>query len=395
MTVVLSPHGGSGNHGCEAIVRATGLILGPGVDITLFTHNEAQDRLYGLDSCCTLASPTEPIRRFSSRWLAARMSRRAGRMDELAFDPIARAARRSDIVMSIGGDNYCYGVNRHLLLANRIARRAGAKTVLWGCSVEADALDNREVADDLAAFDLIIARESVTRDTLVAAGITNVTLRPDPAFALPRRDEPLPPGFVEFAGSGDGGAGTVGINISPMIIGHEQQSGATLASYERLIEHILADTEMAVALVPHVVWPHNDDRVPLETLHRKFAHTGRVVMVADAPAEVLKGVIARCRFFVAARTHASIAAYSQQVPTLVVGYSVKARGIARDIFGTDRGYVVPVQSLVGGCGCMPDSLVSAFDSIRRREDRIRAHYAAMMPHYKAAAHKAKNDLSKL
>ena len=38
-------------------------------------------------------------------------------------------------------------------------------------------------------------------------------------------------------------------------------------------------------------------------------------------------------------------AYSSCVPTLVVGYSVKARGIARDIFGTEDRYVLPVQSL--------------------------------------------------
>jgi polysaccharide pyruvyl transferase WcaK-like protein len=43
--------------------------------------------------------------------------------------------------------------------------------------------------------------------------------------------------------------------------------------------------------------------------------------------------------------HASIAAYSSQVPTLVIAYSVKARGIAQDIFGTEKGYVIPVQNL--------------------------------------------------
>ena len=68
-------------------------------------------------------------------------------------------------------------------------------------------------------------------------------------------------------------------------------------------------------------------------------------MIEDHNAMELKGYIARCRFMVVARTHASIAAYSTQVPTLVVGYSVKARGIAKDIFGTEENYVIPVQSL--------------------------------------------------
>ena len=68
-------------------------------------------------------------------------------------------------------------------------------------------------------------------------------------------------------------------------------------------------------------------------------------MVGDAPCEELKGCISRCRFLVAARTHASIAAYSTGVPTLVAGYSVKARGIARDLFGTEDGHVLPVQAM--------------------------------------------------
>lgn len=50
-------------------------------------------------------------------------------------------------------------------------------------------------------------------------------------------------------------------------------------------------------------------------------------MIEDAPCGDLKGYISRCRFLVAARTHASIAAYSTGVPALVAGYSVKARGL--------------------------------------------------------------------
>jgi polysaccharide pyruvyl transferase WcaK-like protein len=353
-------------------VRGTKHILGEGVDLQLFTSSEAEDVSCGLDECCLIRSAQAPVRRFSSRWLAARLSRNPERMDILSFAPVVDAARRGGLMLSIGGDNYCYGVNRHMLLVNRFVRRAGARTVLWGCSIEPEALDIPEVRDDLAAFDAIVARESITRDMLLAAGFDNVTLRPDPAFVLERSDEPLPPGFV--AGN------TVGVNISPMIISHETHAGATLAGYEQLVEHILATSDMSVALIPHVVWSHNDDRRPLGRLLAKFAHTGRVVMTDDAPAPVLKGYIARCRFFVAARTHASIAAYSECVPTLVAGYSVKARGIARDIFGSESGYVIPVQSLRTG-----GELVEAFEWIRGREMEIRDLYSKVMAGYRDAA----------
>ena len=51
-------------------------------------------------------------------------------------------------------------------------------------------------------------------------------------------------------------------------------------------------------------------------------------MIQDDNCMVIKGYISRCELFIGARTHATIAAYSTGVPTLVLGYSVKARGIA-------------------------------------------------------------------
>ncbi len=375
--IVLAPHGGSGNHGCEAIVRSTSAILGPGIDIELFSDAPAEDAAYGLGECCTVLSATAPVRRLSRGYVAARLGGGREAIDALTWSPVVRAARRGDLVLSIGGDNYCYGVNRHLLILNRAIRRTGARMVLWGCSVDAEALAWPAVRADLGEFDAIVARESITRDVLLEAGMGRVLLAPDPAFVMERRDGPLPAGWVE--------GGMVGINLSPMVIDHESRPGATLEAYSQLVGHILRRTSMSVALVPHVVWARGDDRVALAALHERFGATGRVVTVDDCPAPELKGVIARCRFFVAARTHASIAAYSTGVPTLVVGYSVKARGIARDIFGTERGFVVPVESIGGG-----GELVEAFEWLRSAELSLRAHYAATMPAYVARAVSARN-----
>lgn len=153
----------------------------------------------------------------------------------------------------------------------------------------------------------------------------------------------------------------------------------TLENYFCLIRYIIEQTDMQVALIPHVVWSHNDDRKPLLALYEQFQDTGRVIMVdaeAKLNAEELKYIISKCRFLVAARTHASIAAYSTQVPTLVVGYSVKARGIARDIFGTEDNYVLPVQAMT-----QPEELTNAFQWLMEHENVIREHYQLFMPEY--------------
>ena len=87
-----------------------------------------------------------------------------------------------------------------------------------------------------------------------------------------------------------------------------------------------------------------------------------MVLIGDAPAHELKGYISKCSFFVGARTHSTIAAYSSGVPTLVIGYSVKSRGIATDLFGSYENYVLPVQELKE-----PDEMIKAYKWILEKQ----------------------------
>ena len=139
-----------------------------------------------------------------------------------------------------------------------------------------------------------------------------------------------------------------------------------------------------------MVWEQNDDREPCRALFEKFRDSGRVCMAPDCNATELKGSIARCRFLVAARTHASIAGYSSCVPTLVLGYSVKSRGIARDLFGTEEGYVLPVQALKSGHG-----LAEAFRRMAQQEHEIRTALEEIMPRYRQRAEAGASELNKL
>ena len=233
----------------------------------------------------------------------------------------------------------------------------GAKTVLWGCSIEPELLKQPAFAQDLSRYSLITARESISYEALRKVNPNTFLLR-DPAFTLECPAVALPTGFLD--------SNMVGINLSPLVIEKEAVSGLVLENYQKLIEYILTETNMGVALIPHVVWEASDDRRPLQNLYQKYKHTERVLLIDDQNCMELKGIISRCRFFIGARTHATIAAYSTGVPTLVVGYSVKARGIARDLFGTEEGYVLPAHSLEN-----ENELLSAFRSLIRKEDSIR------------------------
>ncbi len=108
------------------------------------------------------------------------------------------------------------------------------------------------------------------------------------------------------------------------------------------------------------------------------------------PCQKIKYVISKCRAFIGARTHATIAAYSSCVPTLVVGYSVKALGIARDLFGSEENYVLPVQSLEEA-----GELIRAYDWMMEREGEIRSRLENVMPEYCARAGEAGEEIRKI
>ncbi len=370
--IAMYPNNGSGNHGCEAIVRSTYNLLKDNSSLVLFSEHAEEDNHYLLDIPLKVMSAKREISRFSIPYFRA-MYNREIRKDTDAFyqetfAPFINACRNG-IYLSIGGDLYCYNTPYYLYKVHRYVKQAMAKSVLWGCSVDPKDIDE-DMQKDLAAYDLICARESISYEGLRKIN-PNTILTVDPAFSLSVQKTDLP------------GENYIGINISPMIIDREAVPGITIENYERLICYILKNTDSLVALIPHVVWNDTDDRTQLAELKRRFAMNNRVIMVNDMNCMKLKYIIAHCRVFIGARTHATIAAYSSCVPTLAVGYSIKAKGIAKDLYGTYENYVVPVQSLK-----TPFDLTNAFARIVERVEEIRAHLQRIMPEYKSRIYKA-------
>lgn len=350
-------HGGSGNHGCEAIVRSTIKILKKmGYEkIVLISEQPEEDLKYGIGQICEIIDAKSTYSKFSFEFVKAYLCLKLKKdyvpMDELAYIKAISRVKSDDIVLSIGGDNYCYAdVNKYIMLHNMMLRR-GAKTVLWGCSVEPDVVNIPEIAEDLSRYSLIVARESISFDALKRVN-ENTILAADPAFLLDSAKT------VEEKE-------VVGINLSPMVIRNESSPGLAMNCYRRLIQYILAETKMDVILIPHVVWNQNDDRIPLEKLYNEFCDTKRVDVLSDCSCEQIKGTIENCCYFVGARTHSTIAAYSTGIPTLVLGYSVKARGIVKDIFGSENDYIIPVQKLKS-----EEDLVYEFKKVMKEKEHI-------------------------
>lgn len=383
--LVMYLHGGSGNHGCEAIVNSTCHML-KDIPKLLVTNSEQEDKTYSLEPLCDILQEKKIAEHFFAHvWYYAW---RAVFHDPESFMRYrfreVLGKKRAPLYLSVGGDMYCYELSKkEAIVANSTFNKAGARTVLWGCSIEPELLQEPEMVEDMKRYALITPRESITEQALIAAGVKeNVKRYPDPAFALRPEKVRLPGGFREGA--------VIGINISPMIIRYENEPGITIANYKKLIDHILQTTQDSVALIPHVMWKNNDDRLTLAELYRGYGGNERVFLFPDMSCQRIKYVISKCRAFIGARTHATIAAYSSCVPTLVVGYSVKARGIARDLFGTEEHYVLPVQSLQTS-----DALIEAYEWLMHEENMIRTKLHKVMPAYCASAVKAGEEIYKL
>ena len=370
MRIGLYAHGGSGNHGCEALVRSSMKLLGDH-DYTLLSERPEEDVYYGLDKQLQIL-PTQQNLPAGLGYLAYSAEMRLRREDSVywrwRYRDFGDKIEGLDLALAIGGDNYCYsGFTERFSILNRKLAQKKIPIILWGCSIDKERLGSM-VMDDLRRYCLIVARESSTYDSLKEAGLNHVVFMPDTAFLLDAKDSPLPDGYLT--------GNMVGLNVSPLTIRQEPKAGSILRNCRRLIDYILQQTDMGVVLIPHVVWPDNDDRLPLTELYEEYASSGRVLMLGDNDAQTIKGIIRRCRFMIAARTHASIAGYSTSVPTVAMGYSVKSRGIAKDLFGTADHYVLPIDQMVE-----EDELTESFKWLVANEDNIRMLYDSRLMEY--------------
>ena len=378
MRNILYFHTGSANHGCEALVRSTAKLLGG--EVHLFSSAIHEDKQYGVDHVTEVHEDiTEDLRRkpflYYLSAIPIKLWNSTKLNTKLSHQTFLRFVKKGDLCFSIGGDNYCYGAVGILSDLNTLIHKRGGKTILWGCSIDPEVI-TPEIAENLRQYDLITVRESITQMALKAAGVEN-NVKPvaDPAFLLDVRETPLPEGFIP--------GHTIGLNLSPLILKYTDKKETALESFYKLVEEILETTQDQIALIPHVTKKGNDDLEILEPLFRRFKDTKRVLLIPDMDCMALKYIISQCRLFIGARTHATIAAYSTLVPTMVIGYSVKSRGIAVDLFGTEENYVIPIQTVHH-----PNDLIAGFHWLDQNEQKIREHLHCVIPPYKEKAQNA-------
>ncbi|MBN8641852.1 MAG: polysaccharide pyruvyl transferase family protein [Flavobacteriales bacterium] len=384
MKIVLYYHGGSKNRGCEAIVRSAIPIIKkeiPNARIILASLDAPSDQhIPDLDAIIDVSRVN--IKKYSLDWFINVFNVKVLKSDNFAHQKqnqkLVDLIAQNDAFLSIGGDNYCYGEQPWLYEINRCIKKANKKLVLWGASIGEEDLSPDKVAD-LKNYDLILARETLTYEVLASKGLTNIRLCADGAFTMSKDELPLPQGWQD--------GNTLGFNYSPLVF--KMNESSKNAAFD-LIQHIIDTTDMTIALTPHVMIKGNDDSEVLAEFEAKFKATNRIVMIPNnLNAIQYKGYIARMRFFIGARTHATIAAYSNCVPTMVLGYSIKSKGIAKDLFGEEK--------LVLGITEISDAtkLINKFEELKSEELQIKEILKNRIPEIQKMSYKAGEYLAQL
>lgn len=275
---------------------------------------------------------------------------------------VVKEMENADICISAGGDNYCYPPCSWLYALDEKSHSLGKNTVLWGSSLFEE-IDDLELIENLNNFDVLVIRESLTLNAVKdIVDEDKIVFAKDPAFSLKLKRVKLNDWYKK-------NKDYVILNVSPLTIKNEDGYNSIVS----LINHILNKTKYSVCLLPHVTTEECSDLDILRDLKKEFKNERVYLEKGKYDCQELKYIISKSKLVVAARTHASIAAYSTCVPTLVIGYSVKSKGIAKDLFGTYENYVIDSNELTD------ESIIEKFNFIEKNRSKIIKTLQKQMP----------------
>lgn len=374
-------HAGSLNRGCEAIIRGTLNIVSRAdkdASFVLSSYRPESDAALGLETYKMEQRELTPLENFIAS-VGFKLTHSESYALKKMYSDVINQAQDCDICLSVGGDTYCYGDNSAVREITAQLHKQGRKTVLWGASIGREDLSEEKI-ESFRSFDAIFAREPLTYELLSEyVDKDKLFLFADPAFCMGREDLPLPEGFEH--------GNTLGFNLSPLVAA---KNSAIIDACVDFLKYVIENTILQIALIPHVTEDGNNDCTVLDEIYDKIGYPKRVIKIPGGlSAMQYKGYIGRLRFFIGARTHATIAAYSNGVPTIVLGYSVKSRGIAKDLFGEEK-FVIDSKELVKS-----DILEAEFKKLLSQENEIRAQLREVIPQKIVSAMDAGVQLKKL
>lgn len=383
-------HLDAGNRGCEAIAKGTIQLLGINKHEYIALRKKAEnDKIVGLSGLVTYFPAKESRIYESIRRLLFRVKNKLRKDAEkkryylyrYIYDPFINTMENGALTFITGGDMLCYGNNEINYITDRLFQK-NIKTILWGCSVGEENLTPEKI-EALQKYSLITARESLTYDLMIhTLKLKNVKLFPDPAFILKPEKVSLSDCFKKAC---------VGINLSVYVTANADLDTMCGRNIVSLIQYIITNTDYNVVMIPHVFWDGQDDRIICKSVEKYFYNTQRVYYIDTEELNYcqIRYIISKCRYFLGARTHAMISAYSTKVPSIALGYSVKSKGIAKDLNMPDF-TILDYRNLAG-----ESDITERFIKLEEYETEIRETYESVLTSYIKEIYEAKKCIEEL
>ena len=272
-------------------------------------------------------------------------------------------ARRSDLVIDIGaGDSFAdiYGTGRlrRMFLLKALTHLAGTPLVMAPQTIGPFIRKSSRLAARLTMrrSTIVAARDAMSTQAARDLGCESVIEASDVALRLPYTP-PAPRA---------GGPVKVGVNVSGLLMGGGytgQNEFGLKMDYPGLIRDLIEHFQMhpdgcEVHLVSHVIVREGrmvgeDDYSASTALAAAFP--GTVLAPAFTSPSEAKSYIAGLDFFMGARMHACIAAFSAGVPVVPMAYSRKFAGL----FGT-LGYNRTVDCTTQSATAIRDAIIAGY-----------------------------------
>lgn len=385
-TFILAGNGPYENRGCEAIVRGTVKILShyqPDTSFLCVSHfqnheqfekqwsNEFDEKIIHKKT----HRGTHNI--FGPKWAFQLVKRKISpkRFMYEVYNEMFPTITEAEAVLSLGGDNYSldYGITELFTGLDDLTLENRKPIILWGASVGPfDRIPKYEryMKKHLQRVTGIFARESATIEYLNKIGINdNVYEVADPAFLM-EASKPLLGKEIELESD------SIGINLSPLMAKYVTNGNMELwiNKASQIIEGIAKKTDNKIYLIPHVTIPGSDDYLFLKQVQARINVSQKKVFVIPPiyNAAETKWIISKMNFFAGSRTHSTIAALSSYVPTLTFAYSIKSKGINKDIFGHET-YCVSPEEL------NPEIVAEKITLMLEESNKIRFELKASIP----------------
>lgn len=259
----------------------------------------------------------------------------------------------ADFILDIGsGDSYTdiYGLDRFLYeeRIHDIAQKLGKPYCFLPQTIgpfSDHALENK-VKRTLSNADCVFARDKQSYD-YVKSILPNkkVSEIVDVAFFMPYNKKKFDKKYIH-----------VGLNVSSLLwhggYNRSNQFGLSI-DYQKsifsIIEYFLSQPNIKLHLVPHVVSAdrnvENDYAVSYD-LVEKYNHENLVLSPLFMDPIIAKSYISGLDFFMGARMHSTIAAFSTGVPVVPMAYSRKFNGLFVDTLNYK--YIVDMKTATSG-----------------------------------------------